>query len=1013
MIALVQKGEAKELNLYYMDLTELPRSLAQCKGLLSLNLSGNQLTVLPESLGQLTDLQSLNLSGNQLTVFPESLGQLMQLRSLDLSRSQLTALPECLGRLMRLQSLNLSSNQLTALPEWLGQLAQLRSLDLSGNQLVALPDSFRQLKGLEYIFLNSNEFKLLPQWLGELSKLKYLYISRNKITDLPTSLSLIEHLEIPRLDENPLNLELAATYKEGLSATKRYLRAKAKAQVELNEAKLILIGEGEVGKSCLLGALRADPWEEGRPTTHGIEIKLVKVTDPTKGTEITLNGWDFGGQRVYRPTHQLFFSAPAVYLIVWKPREGPQQGFVKEWIKLVKHREPEAKILLVATHGGPKERQPDIDRQEIWDLFGKGMVLDFFHVDSKPNEKTEERQGIDVLKQAIARLAASMPEVGRTVPKRWEDARTALKESGAAYLRLDQVLKHCQEHQMDEEEAKDFVRISRRLGHLIHYENDPVLRDIVVLKPDWLATAISFALDDKQTRNAHGLVEFSRLNQLWNDPARPEESRYDPSLHPLFLRLMERFDLSYKVAIPSEAENAVDFWQRIGVDFETAEFTGKLTNFCYTSLIAQLVPDVRPDIVPAWSAIAAAGDQQQTQICLIVEAKTGRSAPAEGLFFQLIVRLHKYSLGRANYAESVHWQRGLVLEDDYGARALLEHVGNDVRITVRSPYPERFLSALTYEVKWLVGSFWAGLRCDVMVPCLNPELCIGLFDVEKLIANKREHRPEQPCPVCNKWQSIELLLHNAPAARPNPLEKLLDNSAEVLKTLTEVRLQVIGQQIEVLGRFDRLDASSKELVSRVEAAYTGLMRTLLDEAKEGPRLFSFEPVDPGFLDRPKWINEKFRVTLWCEHSRLPLPALNGKGDKRGIYELTLPRDWVVKAAPFLKLLTGTLSLVVPVASSATKLVLDDTSYNGIAKQLDLGQKSLDSVLKGGDKAGAWLSRSDAPDLEQGEAIRAQGGVLRQIQVWLKEKDPSFGGLVRVQNKRQEFLWVHPQFEKEY
>ena len=39
--------------------------------------------------------------------------------------------------------------------------------------------------------------------------------------------------------------------------------------------QLILIGEGEVGKSCLLGALRGDPWEEGRPTTHGIEIKPV------------------------------------------------------------------------------------------------------------------------------------------------------------------------------------------------------------------------------------------------------------------------------------------------------------------------------------------------------------------------------------------------------------------------------------------------------------------------------------------------------------------------------------------------------------------------------------------------------------------------------------------------------------------------------------------------------------------------------------------------------------------
>ena len=78
-----------------------------------------------------------------------------------------------------------------------------------------------------------------------------------------------------------------------------------------------------------------------------------------------------------------------------------------------------------------------------------------------------------------------------------------------------------------------------------------------------------------------------------------------------------------------------------------------------------------------------------------------------------------------------------------------------------------------------------------------------------------------------------------------------------------------------------------------------------------------------------------------------------------------------------------------------------------------GQKTLDAVLKGGEKAGAWLGRSDAPNLEQGEAVRAEGAVFRQLQSWLKEKEPSFGGLVRVQNKRQEFLWVHPQFEKEY
>ena len=42
-------------------------------------------------------------------------------------------------------------------------------------------------------------------------------------------------------------------------------------------------------------------------------------------------------------------------------------------------------------------------------------------------------------------------------------------------------------------------------------------------------------------------------------------------------------------------------------------------------------------------------------------------------------------------------------------------------------------------------------------------------------------------------------------------------------------------------------------------------------------------------------------------------------------------------------------------------------------------------------------------------------MLRELHSLLKAKDPanSFGGLVRVQNKRREFLWVHEQFVSEY
>lgn len=131
---------------------------------------------------------------------------------------------------------------------------------------------------------------------------------------------------------------------------------------------------------------------------------------------------------------------------------------------------------------------------------------------------------------------------------------------------------------------------------------------------------------------------------------------------------MERFDLSYRVA---------------GLSLK-----GKSD---FASLIVQLVPDIRPEenLAKEWPPEAESGDIQRKQICRIVDEK-GESATAEGLFYQLIVRLHKYSLGRENYRDSVHWQRGLVLDDGYNGRALLKHVGNDVHITVRAPIPNAF-----------------------------------------------------------------------------------------------------------------------------------------------------------------------------------------------------------------------------------------------------------------------------------------------------------------------------------
>lgn len=536
---------------------------------------------------------------------------------------------------------------------------------------------------------------------------------------------------------------------------------------------------------------------------------------------------------------------------------------------------------------------------------------------------------------------------------------------------------------------------------------------------------MSYVLDDEVTRrDNHGLVSFDRLRQLWNDPKREPESRYAPELHPLFLRLMERFDLSYKVALPDEATDAIAFWQQFkGTLNQVSSGERKLEGLRYTSLIGQLVPDVRPvhDLAKVWSENLASGDLQQTQICRIVDKQTGQTATAEGLFYQMIVRLHKYSLGRVNYHDSVHWQRGLVLDNAYNGRAFLEHKGNDVHITVRAPYPQGFLTMLTEEVRFLVESFWEGLRCNVMVPCIDPcgvnKPGSGLYDVKSLIESKRENFPKFPCPTCNKWQDINMLLTNAPAAQPLSVEAVYAEFMKLKDEIYEIRPVLARQHEETLGRFSNVDTGIQRLFSQAENNLAALLRAFSDEAKDGPRLFNFVPVDRSKFNPEEWTSSRFRLTLWCEHSHLPLPVLNS-GNKVGVYEFDVTRAWVKDAAPFLKAFTITLRTLLPVVFSAAKLLANETIYKAIENELDFGKECIDALITESEEISKLLvddSLEGSATLVQEKSIQAHGATLREFHSLLKKLDPNekYGGLVKVMNKRQEFLWVHPQFEKEY
>ncbi|MFN7961242.1 MAG: COR domain-containing protein [Thermoanaerobaculia bacterium] len=102
------------------------------------------------------------------------------------------------------------------------------------------------------------------------------------------------------------------------------------------EVKVILLGNGRVGKTQLCRRFRGEEFDRSIPSTHGVELWRRPLALRVEGEELTfhVNWWDFGGQDVYHGTHALFLRSRAIFLILWAPHLENRYEFEENGIPL-------------------------------------------------------------------------------------------------------------------------------------------------------------------------------------------------------------------------------------------------------------------------------------------------------------------------------------------------------------------------------------------------------------------------------------------------------------------------------------------------------------------------------------------------------------------------------------------------------------------------------------------------------------------------------------------------------
>jgi internalin A len=528
------------LYLVSNQLMSLPESIGQLTNLQTLDLSLNKLTRLPKSIGQLTNLHALDLSGNQLTRLPKNIGQLTNLHELSLSENQLTRLPKSIGQLTNLHELDLNWNQLMILPETTAQLTNLRILDLGFNKLMSLPESIAQLTNLQVLYLVSNQLMSLPESITQLTNLQELHLSDNQLINLPESISQLTNLQWLDLHGNDgLNLPteiLGPTWQD--VSSKKALPTKPQEILDyyfrlrggkrpLNEAKLILVGYGDVGKTSLVNRLVHKTFDKASKKTEGIQITHWPIQ--LNGNEdVRLNIWDFGGQEIMHATHQFFLTQRSLYILVLSGRQGHEDSDAEYWLNLIQSFGKESPVIIVLNK--IKDHSFDVNRRGLKQKFPD--IKDFIETDC------ETGIGIDKLNQAIERETDRLKHLRDAFPSSWFGIKDKLAAMTENFITFERYRSLCNElGETDGTSQNSLASFLHSLGIILNYNDDPRLQDTHVLNPHWVTKGIYTILNAETLANKKGELNVCDFATILDPTDYPSER------HSFLFELMRKFEL--------------------------------------------------------------------------------------------------------------------------------------------------------------------------------------------------------------------------------------------------------------------------------------------------------------------------------------------------------------------------------------------------------------------------------------------------------------------------------------
>ncbi len=622
-------GKLHSLDLFGNTIEDIS-PISELQNLKVLNLSSYGTIENINPLKTLNELEILNLWNCRIKDL-RPLESLSKLRILSLGKNHDLEDISSLSKIKNLEELNLSYNKIINIAP-LKELKKLKILDLAGNNLQNLK-FLSVLKGLQKIDLSWNKIQDVSL-LTKLDKLQFFDVSNNEISKI--SFSFFEKLVALKelhLYRNPIkNIPKEIFDKRGnvLIPVRTYLQDLAHGASANNDVKLLLLGNGGVGKTQIAKRLAERErfvFNAQHDSTHGI-VLLQRTLE-----NLNLNIWDFAGQDIYHATHRLFMQTRALFVLVWDmasetsayhEHEGRRYKNEKlqYWLEYTRCFAPESPILVVQNKVDTPDATEQTYLEQTLEYYKAHYpIIEFVQVSAQTG------YNFDVLEYWLAESFRQDEQLKQQllidIPTSWAQVRARIRVKQAEQektLSVEAFKTLC----ADEGIPDSWHTLLQYLHDTsVLYYREGYFDNQIILDQAWAIDAV-YAVLNRQSfyfrtgKIKKGRLQYADLQALWKNNTDTERALF------------------------------IDFMLSTELCFETTEHKSYDTPLSErTFVVPQLLPEDKPKAVEF--------EAQERNICQISEIVQYRFLPS--VFIQrFIIKASVFS------KVEMMWQHGILLQ---------------------------------------------------------------------------------------------------------------------------------------------------------------------------------------------------------------------------------------------------------------------------------------------------------------------------------------------------------------